>query len=632
MFATPCGTNFSRKLWFLSSTLLASAFVLALLSCQAGPDKYTPRVTNGVIDLRGYNFESLGPIELGGTWDFLSGTLCTGTEFEKAGKQAISRRNVPDFWMGTDAGAPDGTGSGTYRVKILLDAQREDLAIRWSTVSTAFSLEADGKTIACAGVPALEKKDYAPAYMPGTARLGQTGTTVELVVRVSNYVYRNGGLWRIPVFGTQQQIENDKRVADALSVALTAAIVTTALGSGFSFLFRRRDKSHLFFALFAFAVALRPLVTGEYLLVWIFPGISFDILIRLEYLTVIMPIAMGCLYFLSFFDLVSQRRLWMVFTLPLAPFLAIVGVAPLPIMTRSIFWLYALGVVLIVFLVIKLFAHARRHHLEGAWAMIAAGGILIGAACNDVLYASFVLHTGNLLPWALAITIFLQAGVLACRSARSQSRLEELINEKEMLLMEVHHRVRNSLQIVSSIISLQSRRSSNQAIKAAYESIRDRIRVISVAHERLYKVGGADHIDARGYLEELLDLLDKGFQEDTRRKIVNAQLDSFEVSVGFAIDMGLIVTELVGNAYKYAVMHQGSDVNVVLTRTEKGVELVVSDRGPGFPQGFDPMDQKSFGFRIIQSMLKKYSGSLHIHHANGAHVHVFLPFNEKTAT
>jgi two-component sensor histidine kinase len=637
------------------STTITKIFLIACaLSCasctnfEPGREAlHGPQAVDGVLDLRSWDFETQGAVSLGGQWEFAPGVLLNSTS--ALDFNAWQKRQVPDFWKGGEGGDRKGTGAGTYRLRVLLPIDAPDLAIRNYTGFNAFELEASGRLVAKGGKPALDRAHAVSAYNPGVNRVrplrGEQGSELELLLRVSNWNYRGGGVWHCLSLGDATALASDQQRSIYGAVAITALIIGLSLNSLLIFANRRKEKSYFFFALFGFAIALRPLVTGEYALLRFFPGIPFDILVRLEYATAILALPAAMAFFLNLLPTDKPKFWTWVLIGPFAPFVLFLFALPLYWLTWSIFAFYTVASIEIFVAAIAVLARAVYRRVQGGLAMFSGGCVLAICAINDMLYSSHFIDTASFLPLALVFFVFLQSFVLAKRftmafdevellstelqgsnsmlkeeiqSAMAMSaRLEESLSEKEILLKEVHHRVKNSLQIVSSIVSLQANRSGNPEVEGMSQSIKDRIRVISLANEKLYDVESGDMLDLTDYARDIMRLAVSSYESEACRIEGVVEGDPIEADSAIAIDFGLVLTEIVVNALKHAILPKGGGRVVVSMRRELSeLRFEVRDDGPGIPESFDPNATHSLGFKIITSLLTRRSGTLAVSAAN----------------
>jgi two-component sensor histidine kinase len=610
-----------------------------------------PQAAGGILDLRSWDFNRQGAVSLGGEWDFAPALLLDSAAAARF--DAWQTRKVPDFWKGGEGGDRRGTGCGTYRLRVLLPKSAPPLAVRNYTGYNAFELEASGVVVAKAGRPATSRSLALSAYSPGVNRVSPRSTAVgaadgaasggdlELLFRVSNWNYRGGGIWKCLILGDAAALIAAQQWSANISIALAAMMAALALNSFLLYVNRRKERSYLFFAVFGIVLALRPLVTGEYVLTRIFPAMSFELLVRLEYATAMLALPAAMAFFLSFFPTDNPKRWAFAFIGPFVPFVLFDVFLPLYWLTWSIFAFYAVAVSEIVLAASTVLARAVYRRVQGGLAIFAGGCLLALCAVNDVLYSSHLIETASLLPVAYAFFVVLQSFVLAQRFTKAfdrvellsselkgsndmlkdeihkamamSARLEESLSEKEMLLKEVHHRVKNSLQIVSSIVALQANRTEDQAAVDLARSIRERIRVISLANERLYDVDSGDMVDLFGYASDILNLAISSYGSDECRIEGRVEGERVQAESASAIDFGLVFTELVVNSLKHAILPKGGGrVVAVIHGGEGSCSFDLSDDGPGFPELFEPDSARSLGFKIIMSLLSKRGGSISI--------------------
>lgn len=598
-------------------TVLTLVIFLTILSC--GSPGTTPTAAAGVLDLRNWDFQTQGSLALNGDWQFFPSKL---PEQITAETPPVYEK-VPGLWKDDPVHFPEGRGLATYRLKVLLPSNSPNLAVRIITASSALKLTVDGTVVAQVGRVSTDPAAVQAQYNPLVVPLMAASDSLTIDLTVANQVYRNGGLWRPLSIGKWSDQIQDKKISDFTGLSICTMILALAAGSFFIFLLRRQDLSLLLFALLALLIALRALVTGEYLLAVLFPTIPFDLLVRLEYVTAFVTLPLGLWFFSTLFPDLVRRKLLLTMTLPMVPFWLLIPLAPLGILTRSIIWFDLYAVTLIVvgfFLFIRQILRKRSSVIVsfGAIVLLAAAGI------NDAFYATFDFPTGNLLPPALLFFTLIQAGVLARRfigalhTAETLSleltvanrALENLLQEKDLLIKEVHHRVKNSLQIVSSLISLHSLRTGSEHHELV-TTLKRRIAAISLVHEKLYGSFSNDQIELDAYLYDLIQLLVSGYSLPNGALRLDIRLEPMRISVDYCVDIGLIITELVSNAFKHVFLSQSGDcLSVTLKKFGEEMILGVQDNGPGLGSQFDPAQTPTLGFKMIVTLLKRCKGQL----------------------
>lgn len=200
---------------------------------------------------------------------------------------------------------------------------------------------------------------------------------------------------------------------------------------------------------------------------------------------------------------------------------------------------------------------------------------------------------------------------------------EKLIREKEWLLKELHHRVKNNLQMVTSLLYSQSMYLQDATAKLAITDSLRRMQSMSLIHKKLYLHENSSTIAMPEYISDLVKYLHDSF-DDGDRITFNQLIAPIELDVSRAIPLGLIITESIVNAIKYAF--KNGDKGLITTSLKKdGAEhllLLISDNGIGLPEGLDIMKPRTLGLDLMQGLAKQLKGEFHISSTNGVHISV----------
>lgn len=205
---------------------------------------------------------------------------------------------------------------------------------------------------------------------------------------------------------------------------------------------------------------------------------------------------------------------------------------------------------------------------------------------------------------------------------RAQETLRESVREKETLLREVHHRVKNNLQIISSLLHFQAKKVRDPEDLVVFNEGRNRLRAMILVHERLYQSSGLAQIDFGSYLQALVKDLWHSYAAAVGGRIcVHVKADSVALPIEAALPCGMIVCELLTNSIKYAFPAESSgQIHVALTGAEECVTLTVSDDGIGLPPDFDPARERTFGWQLIRNLAAQLGASLTTSRGPGAQV------------
>jgi PAS domain S-box-containing protein len=210
---------------------------------------------------------------------------------------------------------------------------------------------------------------------------------------------------------------------------------------------------------------------------------------------------------------------------------------------------------------------------------------------------------------------------------RAEEVVKASLREKEILLKEIHHRVKNNLQMTSSLLKLQASKIQDEAARRAIAESRARIRAIALVHEMLYRSTDLSLIDFSAYLRQLVKQLALASSTRSSQIAVSTEIDDVRLSVDTAVPCGLLVAELVTNCFQHAFPEgKRGSILLCLRATAAACEIDVCDDGVGFPGGADPKTSGSLGLELVRAL----AGQLHGHvelssSAEGTKVHVTLP-------
>lgn len=200
---------------------------------------------------------------------------------------------------------------------------------------------------------------------------------------------------------------------------------------------------------------------------------------------------------------------------------------------------------------------------------------------------------------------------------------EKLLKEKEWLIKEVQHRVKNNLQMVTSLLYSQSVYLEDDAAVLAIKDSLRRMQAMSLIHQRLYQDENMNTISMPEYIDDLVKYLHESFEADNHIVFEQA-IEPVELDVSQVLPLGLILTESIVNAIKYAFLN-GEQGIVQISLGHDGPEhlvLKISDNGIGLPAGLDTMEHNSLGLDLIQGLSKQLKGSFQIENNNGVHITV----------
>ncbi|NVN89303.1 MAG: PAS domain S-box protein [Desulfuromonadales bacterium] len=214
---------------------------------------------------------------------------------------------------------------------------------------------------------------------------------------------------------------------------------------------------------------------------------------------------------------------------------------------------------------------------------------------------------------------------------RSEERVRASLAEKVVLLKEVHHRVKNNLQIISSLLDLQSYSIRDEQSRSYFRDSQDRIRSMALVHERLYLSKNFASIDLGEYVRDLSRHLFDSHAVDSDRIFLKVVAGDLSLEIDRAIPCGLIINELMINSLKHAFPGQraGEIVVCCAMREDGWIRVSVSDNGVGMPPGLDFMHTETLGLQLVTMLVKQLGGQINVEHDNGTSFVFLFPGKQR---
>ncbi len=189
--------------------------------------------------------------------------------------------------------------------------------------------------------------------------------------------------------------------------------------------------------------------------------------------------------------------------------------------------------------------------------------------------------------------------------------------EKDTLLQEIHHRVKNNMQVISSLLNLQARNIKDERLLTIFEDCRNRIKAMALVHEELYQSKNLSEIDVKHYLAALLHGLSSSLRKNADIRL-KATVDDMFFNIDTAIPCGMIITELVTNSFKHAFREQTEgEISIALQEENGNFHLTVKDNGAGLPKGFDAAKTSSLGLQLVHTLTGQLGGTIEIKSDHG---------------
>ncbi|MFZ5642337.1 MAG: ATP-binding protein [Bacillota bacterium] len=395
-----------------------------------------PRAIEGVIDLTGWNFAQKGTIGLDGDWEFYWGQLLTPKDFS-GGFEPLKTGfiTVPSLWNGyvvsdgNNAQKLSGEGYATYRLIIKTGQTYPLLGLKVQEFCTSYNLWVNGELLATNGRVGKSKEEAVPQALPQLANFTADSNKIEIILQIANYSHNKGGFWGPLRLGTDSQIQKTREKQVAKELFLCGGLVIMALYHFGLYLLRRQERAPLFCALLCLLIAIRTGVTGETLLLSLFPGLGWDLLYMLKYLSFYLALPVLVQFFYILYPLDISSRFVSLYRIVVALFSLSVLTTPARIYSKFILAYELIAIICILYIVFVMLARAIPKKREGATFFLLGTITLALAAVNDTLVANALLDTPYFIDLALFIFIFFQSCVLAIRFSRAFSTVEKLSEE-----------------------------------------------------------------------------------------------------------------------------------------------------------------------------------------------------------
>lgn len=256
--------------------------------------------------------------------------------------------------------------------------------------------------------------------------------------------------------------------------------------------------------------------------------------------------------------------------------------------------------------------------------------------CLNIITPTFVIFVVFL--WYLAEKVKTENALIKGKNELEQKNeqvehqnliIEESLHQKEVLLTEIHHRVKNNLQLVSGLMQLQGSQSKDENIKTIMDEGQNRIRSMSLIHQQLYEGKNLDKIDFSNYIGALIQDISEMLQSESKSIQIDLKTPDFFLDIDMGIPLGLILNELIVNSFKHAFKdQQKGKILIEVTRGDFDYELRVSDNGKGLPENFNIHDTHSLGMSLVKGLSRQIGGNSKFVNSNGTTAIITFKINE----
>ena len=202
---------------------------------------------------------------------------------------------------------------------------------------------------------------------------------------------------------------------------------------------------------------------------------------------------------------------------------------------------------------------------------------------------------------------------------RSEDQMRSSLVEKEVLIREIHHRVKNNLQIISSLLHIQSSKITSEEMVSMFTNCQNRVKSIALIHEKLYQTNSFTRVDFGSYTKNLVYYLFRMFDVKSDKVTLKLNVENVFLPMDTAIPCGLIINELVTNSLKHAFSDErrGEIVIETVYHSNNKFTLTIKDNGKGIPEDVDYYNSRTVGFNLINSLVRQLGGNLVINRSEG---------------
>ncbi|MBK6354525.1 MAG: sensor histidine kinase [Saprospiraceae bacterium] len=230
-----------------------------------------------------------------------------------------------------------------------------------------------------------------------------------------------------------------------------------------------------------------------------------------------------------------------------------------------------------------------------------------------------VLWFGIILLMGLSLLVFF----LLRKQQEKNAIIIKQTNDLEFINKEVHHRVKNNLQVISSLLDLQSKYAQDNGYQNLLMESKHRVQSMAFIHQNLYASAGLNMVDMPNYVLNLVDHLVTAYQKEGEKVNIQVEVDPIQLHMDTVVSIGMIINELVTNALKYAFYNLGGGtIQVSLKEVDEKIHLGIKDDGVGIPEGIDIAGSSSFGYKMVRAFVQKLKGKLDLNRIQGTQIQI----------
>lgn len=432
---------------FLFSSAIYTLVLFTLLSCSYISDKNIPVANNGVIDMSNVDFDKDMMIKLSGKWEFYYNKLYNPFDFnnQEKLKEISDNKNfiqVPSFWNKEKKDGKiiyDKASYGTYRLKIK-NLYGYKLGLKVNCINTSYRLWINDKLIKSVGIVGKNKTQSKASVYKTEVYFDNLESDIILTVEVSNFFHRNGGIVDNIYIGNGNSIYKYKLYIFGVQLFLLGGIIIMAFYQMYLFLLWKKEFSSLFYSIFCFLISIRLVLTGEKLFHNFFPGLDWEIGLKLEYLSFYIGLPIFCIFAYILFN----NEIKLIFIKAIIYISAVYSI--IVIFTGSAFYsrlvmsyevITALISIYLLICIIKSVVRKRN----GALFFLLGYVVLFTSYANDLLHNFGIIHTAMIFPYGLYLFIIFKSFVVSNKFVDAFRKVEFLSDKLRLYNKALERRV-----------------------------------------------------------------------------------------------------------------------------------------------------------------------------------------------
>lgn len=565
---------------------------------------------------------------LTGEWEFYWDTLFSASHVEPITKQYIP---VPGLW---NKWYPY-QGKASYRLVLTSNKNYPIIGAYVPATFNSSAVYVNGQLVSQNGHMAENLDEIIPKWIPELVVFPLRKGANEIIWQMANRYHSKAGTNKSIEIGSHADLLAHREMRIAVNVFLVGCVTILGLFFFGLHLYWNKNLSTLYLGLSFLCLGVYFAFFDLHLLNKLLAEVSWQITVRGEYVSLYASALFFALFIHSFYPEKYNVYVLRTIKIYLIGFMALICATPVSFFSS----LHNYSLIIIggsmlyaVYIIVQAFINKK---ISGLLATTILATTLGSPILIILVYLGWLPYIPFLEDISTLLCILAFSFVMAVRFAGQFSVAERLqieaveqnriimnsLKEKEVLLAEIHHRVKNNLQTITSLLNMQSRATSNEEILEAFKQGQGRVKAISLIHQTLYQSDNLTEIDFKGYTNQLIGQLNVLYKNEAEQCQAIVEIKDIRLDIDTAIPLGLILNELISNAYKYAFSKvENGQIRISLTRkTDDWLELMTTDNGIGLPTGFKVETTKTLGLKLVNILTKQLGGTLTYIPNNGSH-------------